>query len=196
MKSFPINAPTAAGPTPDYPPNFGEFQRLSGLFRDLQKAGLLKISIVDGEVQALGQPFGIGDPPGDQALCGDFLIVLGAAPEQEGHVAVVHRDLRDAGAVGTEPEGQAPARLALAALAVVSDVDAGFAAQVAQESVAADLGHISTLLVAVRAGRLRLLKAVELGRPVGDTAFPLAGRLQDAFVQHAASEGGLVHPTI
>jgi len=46
------NAPTAAGPTPDYPPDFGEFQRLSNLFRDLQKAGLLKISIVDDEVYA------------------------------------------------------------------------------------------------------------------------------------------------
>jgi hypothetical protein len=46
------NAPTAAGPTPDYPPDFGEFQRLSNLFRDLQKAGLLKISIVDNQVYA------------------------------------------------------------------------------------------------------------------------------------------------
>lgn len=46
------NAPTAAGPTPDYPPNFGEFQRLSNLFRDLQKAGLLKISIVGDQVYA------------------------------------------------------------------------------------------------------------------------------------------------
>lgn len=46
------NAPTAAGPTPDYPPDFGEFQRLANLFRDLQKAGLLKISIVDDQVYA------------------------------------------------------------------------------------------------------------------------------------------------
>jgi len=46
------NAPSAAGPTPDYPPDFGEFQHLSSLFRDLQKVGLLKTSFADGEVYA------------------------------------------------------------------------------------------------------------------------------------------------
>jgi len=45
------NAPSAAGPTPEYPPVFGEFQHLSRLLRELQRARLLRSSVVDEHVE-------------------------------------------------------------------------------------------------------------------------------------------------
>lgn len=44
------NSVSAAGPTPDYPPVFGDFKRLAWLLRHLQKANLFKTSIVEGDV--------------------------------------------------------------------------------------------------------------------------------------------------
>ena len=46
------NALNAAGPTPDYPPIFGDFKRLAWLLRQLQKAGLFRTSIVGEDVYA------------------------------------------------------------------------------------------------------------------------------------------------
>lgn len=45
------NAPSAAGPTPDYWPNFEEFRDLSQAFRELQKAGHLKFSLEEVEAR-------------------------------------------------------------------------------------------------------------------------------------------------
>lgn len=44
------NARSAAGPTPDYPPDFGDFKRLSYLLRQLQIARVTETRLIDGEI--------------------------------------------------------------------------------------------------------------------------------------------------
>ena len=95
----------------------------------------------DGEVDPLGEPLGLRHPPAQHALDVDRLEIGAAALDEHGHLAVVHRHLGDAGGLRPEPEDQAPAALADAAVAIADHMMAGVAAQLREQAEIADVGH-------------------------------------------------------
>lgn len=74
------NAPSAAGPTPDYvPPHYEEFQEVSALLRELQVAGWIQVAVrrVEGE--------------GEQKVVVAFDPLDPAAPDNRAHQAKLAR---------------------------------------------------------------------------------------------------------
>lgn len=60
----------------------------------------------EAEVDTARQQFGIGDMPCQHALYGDHLEILAAPLHEQGRLAVVHRQFRDARRFRTEPEDE------------------------------------------------------------------------------------------
>ncbi|MGH9379043.1 MAG: hypothetical protein ACRD2Z_00280 [Thermoanaerobaculia bacterium] len=72
------NAPSAAGPTPDYTPKYGEFHRLARLLRELQVAGYFSFRVdrTDGEEKFLVEVIPSDDPEVD-AMAAEVADILG-----------------------------------------------------------------------------------------------------------------------
>ena len=112
---------------------------------------------VDREIDPARQQFGIDHAPADRPLEHDGLEVPAAAADEQGHLAVVHRHLADAGGLGPEPEDQPPPALPEAAVAEADDVAARLAPKLGDHTDVADRSHDGLLKsrVTCRSGRVR-----------------------------------------
>ncbi len=124
--------------------------------------------------------------PADRPLDHDGLEVPAAAADEQGHLAVVHRHLADAGGLGPEPEDQPPPALPDPAVAEADDVAARLAPKLGDHTDVADRGHDGLLKTdpTCRSGRVR-----RGGTPSRPRGRPSA---RSSPVAHAAAEGGFV----
>jgi hypothetical protein len=97
---------------------------------------------VDREVDAAGDRGRVHDAEADRGLGGQVLEVRGARVEEQRQLAVVDGHLGQDRGERAVPERGADAAVADGAVVQVLDVGGGAAAQVAEEGVAGDVGHL------------------------------------------------------